>query len=376
MLSQSQFTRTIPYLVEGIVVDNNDPDQMGRLKVWCPAVDGETYDIPTLPWAEYVSPLVGTTTDYPVGREYSQRAGVTSYGFWAIPKVNAIVLIGFLQGDPNRRYFLGSVPALHANRSLPRGRNNNPDSGQPGPWTDTYDNQEPAYTNLRSHFSGNVIASEAQTRGVYERMAAEPKTGKTGKEGYGPNVTGSGYDSHTYCFTTPGGHSLIMQDNPEWCRTRIVTTAGNQIILDDSNERIYISTARGGTWVELDEDGRIHMYAADSFSVSAKGDINFTTGAKFNVEAAEGINLRTPGTINLDNDSTINMTSAGDIKLTSCGTLHLLASGNIVESAGAIHLNSQKAEVASPAEPTSVKPAHEPWQRPNSKLKRNTNWKP
>ena len=32
-------------LMEGIVVDTNDPQQMGRVKAWVPAIDGDLYEI-------------------------------------------------------------------------------------------------------------------------------------------------------------------------------------------------------------------------------------------------------------------------------------------------------------------------------------------
>jgi hypothetical protein len=148
---------------------------------------------------------------------------------------------------------------------------------------------------LRTHFSNNPTASESQTRGFYERQFAQAKTQKDGTEGYSwnPNDT-SKLDPQVYCMVTPGGHYLTMVDDPEHCRTRLRTTAGNQIIFDDSNERIYVSTAKGGTWLELDEDGHIHAYAAESMSFSAGGDINFTANKTFNVYAGEGINLKSP----------------------------------------------------------------------------------
>ena len=101
------------------------------------------------------------------------------------------------------------------------------------------------------------------------------------------------YDPQTYSWTTPGFHSLSMQDNAENCRIRFRTTHGHQIIMDDTNERIYISTAGGKAWIEMDEAGNIDMYAERNISMHAGKDINFAADGVFRVQAAEGIHMST-----------------------------------------------------------------------------------
>ena len=361
--------------MQGVVASNDDPEQMCRLRIWIPAIDGENYIVDNLPWAEYSSPMMGFTTDYSVGRERTKRSGLAAYGFMAVPKVGALVLVLFLNGDPNRRFYIASVPALHTNRSLPGGRNKNPETGATGPWTDTYAPHEPAYTNMRAAF-GDVNKSESITRGVYERQGAEAATEKTGKEGYTANTVDSKHlDPQTYTMVTPGGHYITMQDDPEWCRLRLRTVAGNQIILDDTNERIYISTARGGSWIELDEDGHIHMYANESFSVSAGGDMNFTAKGSFNVAAGDSINLKASKDIMLDCDGDFNISTAGSILGTACKTTNLFSVGPMILSGKPLHFNGPPPLKAQPAADPQIQPAHEPWTRPGSPIQRNPYWK-
>ena len=38
------FSYNYPFIVEGFVVDTSDPEQMGRLRIWCPALDSEVYE--------------------------------------------------------------------------------------------------------------------------------------------------------------------------------------------------------------------------------------------------------------------------------------------------------------------------------------------
>jgi hypothetical protein len=261
--------------MEGVVVDNNDPEQQGRIKIWIPAVDGSEYNIDSLSWASYISPLAGQTRDYPAGTPASATLGLVSYGFWMIPKNGAIVAVSFLYGDPNRRIYLGSMFRTHGNRSLPVGRNRKDVADYPV--SDTLEPIEPQYSNLQAQFQNNLGASEAQTRGAYERQVAQDKTVKDGSEGYSKSkVNSQDLEPDTYCLTTPGRHSLIFQDSAENGRVRMKSANGHQIIFDDANERIYISTAKGNNYVELDQDGRIHVYGSGSISFSSGGDFNIT----------------------------------------------------------------------------------------------------
>lgn len=356
--------------VEGVVIDTSDPQQMGRIKVWCPSVDGENYKAESLPWAYYISPLAGQVQDYPTGPDSVPSLGPTAYGFWAIPKVGATVVIGFLYGDCNQRFYLGSYFPDHGNRSLPAGR---PAAG--GPTTDTLDPLQPAVNNLQAQFDGNLTASEALTRGVYERSVAQALTEKDGTEGYQKSVVEVGLDPQTYCLTTPGHHSLIMQDNPVNGRVRLKTAAGHQLLLDDANERIYISTAKGNTWIELDQDGRVHIHAGAGLSIASGEDINISAAGNFNLVAGGAVNIGAGGALLLSACAELGATG-GTLKLTSGGSLDLSAGGTLLQSGSVIHLNGPKAGTATCAAAPVVVPQHEPWVRPASKKPRNPNWKP
>jgi hypothetical protein len=361
-------------LVEGVVVDTDDPQQMGRIKVWCPGIDGETYIVEDLPWATYLSPLAGHAFDRPAGANAEKISGPVAYGWWAIPKKGATVVVGFLYGDYNLRFYLGSYFPEHSTRSLPTGRNS---AG--GPTTDTNKPLEPALGNLKAQFQGKLSAPEAQTRGVYERMAAQPKTIKDGAEGYQPDITtqnATDLDPQTYCFVTPGRHALIFQDHPSTARVRLKTADGSQVILDDANERIYISTSKGRTWVELDADGRVHIYAADDIAVSSGGSISISAKGDFSVSAGGNINLGASGSILASACKSFGATGDGGVNITSGGGMDLLASSKMLLSGSTIDLNGPKAKAAECAEPAKVVPQHEPWTRAASKQPRNKNWKP
>lgn len=360
-------------IVEGVVVDTNDPQQMGRVKVWCPSIDGDNYKIENLPWVTYTSQLAGQTRNFPAGSSGAKTQGLVSYGFWAVPKENANVLIALVHGDVNRRFYLGSYFADHANRSLPTGRNR-PDMGK-APVSDTFDPIQPQTSNLSTQFNGNLDAPQARTRGAYERQVAQDKDLKDGTEGYQKAVNDADLDPQTYCLTTPGRHTIVFQDNPSNSRMRLKTADGHQIILDDANERIYVSTNKGKTWIEMDSDGHIHMFGAASVSVASGGDLNFS--------ATGSVNIAAGGNVNLSAGGYARMTACGDasisgatVNITSGGDFNILAAGQLLQTGSTIHLNGPGAAEAPCATSPSIIPQHEPWERPASKSKRNPNWKP
>ena len=75
-------------LVEAIVIDNVDPEQMGRVKVKYPMLP----DAPESYWARLVMPMAG-----------KERGWVT------IPEVDDEVLVSFIRGDINNAIVVGSL---------------------------------------------------------------------------------------------------------------------------------------------------------------------------------------------------------------------------------------------------------------------------
>ena len=100
-------------------------------------------------------------------------------------------------------------------------------------------------------------------------------------------------DSQTIALTSPGRHYMAMSDVDEFCRMRWKTTEGTQILLDDTNERIYISTARGRNWIEIDEgNGKIYFYTASKFNVHSENDLNLYSSENINIVAKKRINIQ------------------------------------------------------------------------------------
>ncbi len=329
------FHDNIPWIMEGQVVDTNDPNQMGRVRAWIPALDGESFDIDTIPWADYASPFGGFTVAYPAGENTIPNNSNAAYGFWAIPKIGSTVCVFCMNGSPTSRFYFASTLRLHRNRSLPAGRNTD-FNGKQGPWGDAGDGSgnlnpiQPAYNNLRTQFQNKTTQSEAITRGAYENAVAQGSNNRDGSDGYTVNPADPSYlDPQTYCLVTPGRQAIIMQDDPHFARLRLKTAEGHQIIFDDANERIYVSTSKGNTWFEMDQDGHVNVFGAQSISFRTGGDFNVYADGNINMEAGKGFNLITTG---------------GDARITTSQSFQVAASQNIVQSAcGIFDMNVQGA---------------------------------
>jgi type VI secretion system secreted protein VgrG len=79
----------------GIVKQNNDPDNLGRVKVQLLWQQGQD----TTPWIRVMSLSSGT-----------RSGGDKNRGLFFTPEVDDYVVVGFTQNDPNRPFVMGSVP--------------------------------------------------------------------------------------------------------------------------------------------------------------------------------------------------------------------------------------------------------------------------
>ncbi len=433
----------------GLVVDTNDPQQMGRIRVVCPTL-GETIgtSINDLPWAIYVSPFAGQTEVGTRGPEESESRGAIGYGLWCVPKVGTQVLVMFIDGDPRLRVFLGGIWDQFRPHTMPHGRfmydehpeleKGSTDQRPFGPYTSDENFIEPLNKNLREAFPKGEPNFEWRTRAAdYTASAVDIEQlpfatslvqddkdftwdGWESRQGYNksridPDATGlfgeGNLDSQAFSLTSPGFHAFSMDDRQRNCRVRTRTTSGAQILMDDTNERLYFTTAKGKMWMEFDESGNLDIYCDRRITFHAKKDINFTSDETIRMYAKKGIHMysedeirvealkdvhfkfhmnwrahinqstfiltdsdthiKTKGSMFLEAVANIQEKAGSTLNLTSGGVTNHNAGGNIIETAPAIHHNGPTAATADPANDPSEQPAfwtnrvpdHEPWAR-------------
>lgn len=376
----------------GEVVDANDPQQMGRLRVMCNALgDDANANLGSIPWAGATSPLGGITEHMERGRTGEKSSGPVAYGMWNVPKVGSQVLVACIDGDPRFRVWLGCIHTPFMAHTLPHGRFiADGTSSVVGPQTSTENVMEPSVTHLYKNFTptepsvivpsapspdgDHTLAPEYLSRGA-DYSVSSVRDEFVGSEAAGPvtagddnaddiltevdgtttshangykesrlvknigfvETDGKNYDSQVYSWTTPGFHAVSMDDSANNCRVRLRTTHGNQIILDDTNERIYISTPDGNTWFEMDEKGNIDVFASRNISFHAKKDINFTAGETIRLNAVDGIHVESDDEIRIHSKGI----DGGDFSIRSDTNIRQYSVLNTyVESEVAIHIKS------------------------------------
>lgn len=358
--NKGDYFHTGTALTMGVVVDNDDPLQMGRLRVFCPAHSHDPSKIHLIPWCVYISPFGGVINN----SKYERGGGKTSsgaiaYGMWAIPELGANVLVGCIDGDLRRPFWIGAVYDQQETHTLATGRYNWSSGGNAdGPLSSKGTPIEPQYSNAREAFSGNSSAPEWHSReaeysgSAVNKDISEPPT--PDKSSYLDQqhkdvsnaqqfefnkdiVGGNGYDwsgfgglpfkaPRTYSISSPGFASLLFDDRLFNNRTKIKSSTGHMILLDDTNDRIYIRTNTGNAWIEMDSAGNIDGYSSRRISLSSDMDINLFSKQTVRIQGVEGVFINAGGA-----NTFAQLTDAppsGQIRFQATDDIHMVTSKN------------------------------------------------
>lgn len=408
----AQPSDTVQTVTVGIVVDTNDPQEMGRVRAVCPQW-GDSLQTPVenLPWAVYLSPFGGQTSKGSRGPGIQESDGGIAYGMWAVPKVGAQVAVMCIDGDPMYRMYIGCIYDQFTPHTMPHGRwmyEDHPALDKTGaapapygPYTSREHSIQPLYDNTRQAFGDDTSTNyERRTRAADYSVSAigvesldythskaqDDKSvtvdGWSATNGYqasriDPHAPSSlrdkNYDSQVVAITSPGFHAVSMDDRQENCRIRMRTTSGHQIIMDDTNERIYISTAHGNNWVEMDQDGNIDIYSSNKVNIHSADSINLTADKTVRIHGGEGVhiysgaamNIQSVGDVSVKSDANIRAGAGVSTFIQAANTMNIRSGNTMLLTGSTIHLNGPTAAAASPkpAMWTSRVPDHEPWAR-------------
>lgn len=417
-----------PYLAT--VVSNLDSTYMGILEVKLLRPTGNNDSAGQLFSAKYMSPFYGQTsqeyvTEDPDDYNNTQK----SYGFWAVPPdVGSTVIVIFIQGNPKRGFWIGCVPDENKNFMVPGLAATKyvvEGDGSRIPVAE-YNSKvsstvtEPTKIAKPRHPFADILAAQGlladDVRGITTSSSRRESPSMVfGISTPGPIDKNNGAkrgmvgktNKQVNAFVSRlGGSSFVMDDGddkflrktpadkgpPDYAAVeqgeadgdvniphnelvRIRTRTGHQILFHNSEDLIYISNAKGTTWIELTSNGKIDIYAEDSISIHTKNDMNFLADRDINLEAGRNVNIKAAEIFHAEAGTDYHLIAAADGKITVGGVSNINAAGNHVETAAEIHMNGPTAATAEAlstfANPDEAGgtvdsimlrvPSHEPW---------------
>jgi putative chitinase len=323
--SQGRLPSAGPFLAE--ITNHLDPTYMGSLEVsLIKNLQNSTNNQEDTYIVRYLNPFYGVTSVRYEGNNSSNFNDVQkSYGMWMIPPdVGTVVMVIFIDGDPNQGYWMGCVQDQFQNHMVPGIA-----ASQQTAMTQEQKNRYgttllPVAEFLKSTQNLNIpnvdkIAKPVHpfadrlveqgllldtTRGVTSSSARrEVPSSVFGISTPGPLDTRPGAKTGEIGYETKrqapvsrlGGSTFVMDDgdiNGQNELVRIRTRTGHQILLHNSQDLIYIGNSKGSAWLELTSNGKIDIFAMDSISIHTEADFNFRADRDVNIEAGRHIHMR------------------------------------------------------------------------------------
>lgn len=321
----------------GFVKDNEDAFMMGRLRVWIPEFSPDSTDESRWFTVSYCSPFAGATPAKDLKKGSRDLEGTqTSYGWWAVPPdLDNEVVVMFINGDPARGVWIGSlyqqymnhmVPGISSDKSFSPGENDiDPPVAEYNKW------------------GGDVGTNENPIRPRYDPLDAGLKAqGLYEDEQRGPTDASARRDpvSKVYGFKSPGGTQFVFDDADNNSYVRIRTNTGAQLLINDTVGYVYVISGNGNSWLEVSDDG-VDIYSANNVSVRAQKDFNIHADGSINMYAKSSINMYGGGGGSMQFGKNLDILTASQMNVSSAGNLNLLSQGSIaISTDGSMNLKS------------------------------------
>ncbi len=331
----------LPHTCLGIVKDNIDPTHSGRIRVYINR-GGAVNANDSKNWytVSYLSPWFGVIAPgYDIyGDKTSDRNGhgkyvgnPHSYGFWATaPDLGTTVVCIFINGRSDMGYYIGCVPQpglTHMTPAVAASAKVVPNSQEAQAYggADRLPVTEVNYANpsIRNSptiynqpkpvhsYQASILAKQGIIRDNLRGVISSSSQRETPSRVFGISTPGGpiytgGYDKNNIEQVAPsadksklqtigrtGGHSIVLDDGDikgQDQLLRIRTSAGHMIMMNDTGQNLTIVHSNGQTWIEMNREGAIDVFATNSVNVRTEGDLNFHADRDINFHAKRNIN--------------------------------------------------------------------------------------
>jgi hypothetical protein len=375
----SDKVRVDPGPYEAIVIRHIKNSRMGELRVYIPDLSGPNGLDYTKPddyydKVSYASPFYGQTygTDDQNLPDTPFTAGQT-YGMWMVPPdIGSMVLVTFIAGMRGRGYWFACVyngPSHHMVPGLSRNIGANTDVPGPEladrvgndsnlPVTEASSRQPNAYTDLVNvnrqphEYQTAALMAQGLDRDKIRGAISSSSMREVPSQVYGISTPGRRATSGDQVSGIPeavisrrGGHSFVMDDGDADGVDQLVrlrTSGGHQILMNDTEDILYIASKTGNQWMEFSADGSINVYGAAGFNLRSEGAINMHSDSviKMNAKAiqlngSEAVIATSDGTFSAHAGGSASVSAGGGVSI-SGATVGVKGQGIVTVGAGGV----------------------------------------
>lgn len=359
----------------GVIKNNLDPARMGRLQVWIPDLGGDENEPSNWYTVSYASPFLGATRGVR-GSPDTDNFGIEqqTYGFWAVPPdIDNLVLITFVMGDASRGFWFACIPNTPGQHMLPaiaRPVDNSKvivnedfvgrvDTSSYLPVTElNYDSpgvdNDPNFITrerLIHSFQANVVINQGLDTDSSRGTITSSSQRDTPSRVFGISTPGRTFPDETDIpdfqnlinsgklkvetfqakwITRKGGHTFVMDDGDAFGKnnlTRLRTAGGHQLLMNDTDNILYIINKDGSSYVELAADGSVHVFGQGNVNIRAATNLNMHADGNVNINAGDTLNMYAGLTIN--SQTKAHLVTADTIYNLNSGVLGIKAGGSM-----------------------------------------------
>ena len=362
----------------GRIVNTVDLTRTGRLQVFIeqfasgrPSTNPETWR-----WVRYLSPFYGATEKTSTSAGAGTYPGnQQSYGMWFTPPdIGTSVMCFFVEGDPDKGYYIGSIiedslnhmlPAIGAakpgeyviqNKSQAEYFANSPQL----PVTEInsankeinknprfFDQPKPVHSFQAAIFFQQGLNNDPERGPIISNAQRESPSTVYGISTPGQPIYQSGADPNAIrkqlnsgelkpqdvkVIGRKGGHTLVMDDGDldgNNALLRLRTAKGHQIMMNDSENFFQFIHSNGQTWIELGSEGTGDVFSTNSVNVRTQGTINLHADKDINMFAGGNINLKSNAATNIGAVTTMNIASQEAMVIYGQSTVGIKANGSL-----------------------------------------------
>lgn len=358
--ARESFTPTSPtpdsgFQVHGVhmatVVDDIDEQTMGRVWVYIPGISAHNPNIqisrytptrnppdengkPGKPIESMrqgfirvfpLSPSAGSDRlreqpNTPDGRDPGSGQS-NGYGMFNQARNGDMLAVSFMNGDPSRAFVVGHVPKQAETEHVPSYR---PAKAQNATGSGYSTDVGPTYNkghDTQYAASSTIFHNETDSGRISDKLrgpGSSSSTRETPSRVWGVKSPG---DPDTNMM----GHQFVMDDHPDSQLIRLRTSKGTQLLICDNGDFIYLSTATGKSWVQLDDAGNLNCFAHSSVSIHSEQDINYVCDRDFNLHVGGNLNAVINGDTRIRMNKGGNITvgeGGGDLDITTINNCH------------------------------------------------------